>query len=395
MKKLLLILLIIFPVSFLSAQVEVAYRFNFLQQTYFENSEGKYNNFLKKNLQQFLLIYPEAKQYDQALWIYGDILETCQEYPAALLQYLKIIFLFPSSKIESQAHKKIEHIFTLPLDIGILQHKERIISKMNKNHHYENIHQRHFEYLSFLFSLDIKNLYPLIINEIDIHRQVYKNRHFREDLLCYWQGQLYDKLGDSSGAAAYYRIMLRLFPESPVQNRAMLRLALLNYKVLNNVEEARLQLIDLINNYSTSQIAEEAQFHLADLYDIKLENKQEALNNYKLLIESFPGSSYYCPALGKIAGIYKVTDQYEKAAQAYKNIFEKCTADSSAQAALDSLIKIYSTILNDEEQFAAAYLLFASKFNPMRRRLNIFITPQSFIAKRKKTVIRQSIFAAG
>lgn len=86
-----------------------------------------------------------------------------------------------------------------------------------------------------------------------------------------------------------------LFPESTLNDDLLLRRAKIFQKQAR-FPEAILQLERILSNHRSDILADNALFMLAGLYDYQLKNTEKAMELYKELLESFPGSLYVVDA---------------------------------------------------------------------------------------------------
>ncbi len=479
MKKKFLFIIIIISITNAIGQVDESTYFNYLQQTYFENSKGKLNRFLIEEFYQYQLTFPNSDQDDQVLWMLGDIFEKENKQYSALIKYIKIYFLHPKSKLIEQVRLRIKALLSSMTDLEFTQKKDQISKQIIKNYPLQNYQDAYFEWLSFIYSLNISQLnsvllkeinlynqifkdsfknndalcfwqgclyekenkqysalikyikiyflhpksklieqvrlrikallssmkdleftqkkdqiskqiiinYPLqnyqeayfewlsfiyslnisrlnsvLLKEINLYNQIFKNSFKNNDALCFWQGCLYEKENNINMAAANYTKLLALYPESIFRSLALYKTAYFNYSKFGEYNKAIDGFLEVINSYSTSDSAGNAQFYLAELYETGLKNNDEALNNYRLLLEAFPDNPLCLKALKRIAKISYGKKQYEDAAAAYMQLFEKYPDDDFAPEALDKIETIYSVKFKDFERSASILKLYASHF---------------------------------
>lgn len=362
MKKKFLFIIIIISITNAIGQVDESTYFNYLQQTYFENSKGKLNRFLIEEFYQYQLTFPNSDQDDQVLWMLGDIFEKENKQYSALIKYIKIIFLHPKSKLIEQTRLRIKALLSSITDLEFTQRKDQISKQIIENYPLQNYQDAFFEWLSFIYSLNISRLNSVLLKEINLYNQIFKDSFKNNDVLCFWQGCLYEKENNINMAAANYTKLVTLYPESIFRSLALYKTAYFNYSKFGEFNKAIDGFLEVINSYSTSDSAGNAQFYLAELYETGLKNNDEALNNYRLLLEAFPDNPLCLKALKRIAKISYSKKQYEDAAVAYMQLFEKYPDDDFAPEALDKIETIYSVKFKDFERSASILKLYASHF---------------------------------
>jgi len=81
--------------------------FSYIQQLYFENSEHQFDPYLLKELPALLESAPPNAQTEEILWMLASTEEWNGLKYKALLNYYKILFLYPQSKFKEESISKI------------------------------------------------------------------------------------------------------------------------------------------------------------------------------------------------------------------------------------------------------------------------------------------------
>ncbi len=333
--------------------------FNFLQQTYFENTRDSLNTFLTRELSIFQQRFPNYRQLDQILWMLAE-LERRQGRPiSALFDYLKIEYISPRSKLKGQVDERIKGILNENQTLSQLQ-QEAIMQLIERDLNFGDRPEACFQYLTFLLSINESGFSNRILAEIDLYQRMFPGVHDKDDILCFWQGRLHERLHQPFSAAGYYTKLISLYPESDMFMQATFRKAMLNYKEIGRIQEAVEAFIIVINSAENPKLAGSAQFYLAEIYREPLNKLEEALNNYRLFVEAFPNHRYYGRALRHIAGIARQLNRHEEAITAYMQFFEHAPHDTFAAEAIRTIADIYIEQFNNYERAAEVLKVFVA-----------------------------------
>jgi tetratricopeptide (TPR) repeat protein len=147
-------------------------------------------------------------------------------------------------------------------------------------------------------------------------------------------GEIHEKeMGDLENARKFYDKARSEAPYSEFSNEALLR----------STSIARLtEYRDRVRSGEESELAE-AQFLLAELYYLEFDKVDEAIDEYRKVVEDYPNSEYGPKAAFAIAWVLDhVKSDMEGAAQAYSEIVLKYPDTPYSEAALEAVQRIES-----------------------------------------------------
>jgi TolA-binding protein len=131
---------------------------------------------------------------------------------------------------------------------------------------------------------------------------------------------------------------------------------------MREYQAAKDSFISLITEYPEIPIAGDAQFFLAELYEEKFDNKDEAVSNYRVLVETYPENRFAVESLKRVAEIMKDRDNYEETIASYYQIVELYPKNKFAPDALLEIEYLYRRQLNNYEKSIETLKLFASQY---------------------------------
>ncbi len=166
---------------------------------------------------------------------------------------------------------------------------------------------------------------------------------------CFKLGRLNELFGHFKDAADYYRKLAQIYPESPLCDEGLFRLARLYrlnldkpddaieiYQQLRHIfpasewaaksclEQAEVLLTqskpdkaiavyrEFISDYPDNGLLEDVYFRIAEIYQFKIKNSNEALKLYQKLIEEFPQDSWAELARKRVEELKKGDEKNEK-----------------------------------------------------------------------------------
>ncbi len=359
MKTIVLILLLSFG---LFAQNErLNDRFSFLQQVYFENSNGRYDSFLESELRAFLQKYPRFEQADQLMWMLAEVQRDAGQPFAALLQYLKITTLFPKSRIAPEAQKKVKHLLTQTKNASLLEERDTILTYMQGKKYFASPEEAVVDLYNFLFSLNVPKLNAPLLNDLNAYLgSCALQTNESGDILLFLKGNLNETLGHFATAEADFRELMALYKKSLLRPEALFRSAFLDYKYLNKLEDAKNAFVQIINSYPDNEIAPQAQFYLAELYADRLDSLNAGIDNYRLFVDAFPDHPLFRKAFKRLTLLLFKSKRYEEAVTLIGLHLNKHAQDSTFYALVDSMAHIFVKRFKKYEYAARCYVLLST-----------------------------------
>ncbi len=182
------------------------------------------------------------------------------------------------------------------------------------------------------------------------------------DQLYYWIGDIYTKLSEEHQAIFSYNRIRFITPESILIPQALFQTGYLQYEETGDYQKAKDTFVSLIAAHPEAPVAGEAQFYLAELYEKKLDNPDEAVANYRVLVETYPDSKYAVESLKRVAEIMEDKERHEEAIASYHQIFELYPKNEYAPEALLEIETIYRKNIENYEKAIEILKLYSSQY---------------------------------
>jgi TolA-binding protein len=221
----------------------------------------------------------------------------------------------------------------------------------------------YFDYIKFVFELNIDDLNEILLKDITTYIIIYAKSVKDIDQLYFWVGSLYKKSSDWNQSILAYSKIKYIAPESLLIPQTLFQIALLQYQETSQYSEAKDTFVSLIAAYPDISVAGDAQFYLAELYEKKLDNTDEAIANYRVLVESYPTSRFAVESLKRVAEIMEIKENYVEAIAAYYQIFELYPQDNFTPEALLEIENLYRRRLENYDKAIETLKLYADQFS--------------------------------
>ncbi len=358
MKTFVLILLLSF--GLLAQNDRLNDRFAFLQQMYFENTNGIYDTFLETELQTFLQKYPRFEQRDQLLWMLAEVQLNAHKPFAAFIYYLKIPTLFPKSRIAPEARKKIRQLLSHTKNAALLEKRDSILTYINRKKYFDSPQEAAIDLYNFLFALNIPKLNRPLLNDLNTHFRSCKAQNSESDILLFLKGKLNESLGRYATAEATFRQLLALCKKSLLRADALYQTAFIDYKHLQKLEDAKNGFVQIINSFPDNENAPKAQFYLAELYADRLDSLNAGIDNYRLFVDAFPDHPLFRKAFKRLTLLLFKTKRYEEAVTLIGLHLNKHAQDSTFYSLVDSMAHIFVKRFKKYEYAARCYVLLSA-----------------------------------
>lgn len=362
MKNLIYVLLMTVAFSTLSlAQVEESKYFEFLKNAYETKSDDDIE-FLVMQFNQFLDVFPFSQKNDEVNFMLAEVYRNDRSYFNALANYLKILFLYPGSLHKDQAKAYINTIISDHEERAFEEIKNQFLSELGNINSNNDLVASYFEYLIFLKNNNPEDLNPIIIKEIDYFLNNFGEKSNNADQALFWQCEIYEKEYDWTEASLSYIKLKTLFPESNLIPQVIYNLSLIDYNELSKPKAAKESFVQLISNYAESEFAGNAQFYLGELYEKEFQDLNEAVTNYRLLVETYPTNKFSVEALKRVAEILIDQEKYEEAISTYYQIVELYPKDKYSPDALMEIKYLYVRRLENYLKAVETLKFFAKQY---------------------------------
>jgi TolA-binding protein len=366
MKK---ILFLFFLVANSYAQLDEIKQFNYLQSLFFDEDIDR--TLILDQMTKFEYQFPSSQFLDEIYFLKSSCYRYLGERESELYFYLKLIYLIPESSLKSQV---IDSVLSLsgkrrqPLQFYFLKNSPNKL--LEKKQNTSDLKEKYFDFITFLYANPIPNTINVMLGDIQLYRHWYLNSVKNNDLLLFWQAKLYLQENRLNEALIQLKEIVINYPNSTLFLSALYEQANI-YAALGKTEKALLMLNDIINHNPNHKAAPRALFLMASLFENKLKKLDEAYNNYLILVESFPRHRLVIKALKKMTDIAKTIKDADKLIDANLTLFESYAGDSLAIEALENLYTAYHLKNNDARR--AEILLLLSSHTKSEKKSNDYL----------------------
>jgi len=346
----------------LFAQNSADQHYNLLDEAYKKLTPVSKIDYLITELENFVLIYPNSAQQDEILFRLSNLYQIKKDNTRHLKTLIKLNILHGNSPLVKRSGEIIDSLVTFIPELNLTDYNDEAIRQISNLPFQKDYRLAYLEYLSFLYSAEIKKLDPLLLLEIDQYKKLFARENKDMDAVIFWQANIHKREKNYPAAIFNFNKLYSLYKQSQFVPRSLFELARLNRDYLKNINQARDYLIELINQYPENKVTGDAQFELAQLYEIHYKDHEEALTNYKLQVSAFPKNRNHSLALLRIAYFSEQKEDYEEAVNAFKQIVEDNGDENSISTAFNNLIRIQLELLKDYNLAANTMVLFAQTF---------------------------------
>jgi TolA-binding protein len=362
MKKIIIFLTLSFLLlSSLFSQIPEPGSFQYLQQAYSKRNSDVME-YLIDECNQYLLSFWDSPNADEVLFMLGELYEDEKMYPEAFLSYLKIKFIHPNSDRRNDSVSNLNQLVHNKAEGTFSEKRKNIDELVSQTLSFTDRNAAYFNYIKFVFELNIEDLNEILIQDIKTYTIIYAKNAKNGDQLYFWVGSLYKKSSDWHQSILAYDKVRYIASESLLIPQALFQIALLQYQETGQYSQAKDTFVSLIAANPDLSVSGDAQFYLAELYEEKLDIPDEAVANYRVLVESYPSSRFAVESLKRVAEIMEDKDNYVEAIAAYYQIFELYPKNSYAPEALLEIENLYRRRLENYEKAIETLKLYADQF---------------------------------
>lgn len=343
------------------AQIDESKYFDFLQQS-FTNKVSDDNEFLITQFEIYLNTFPGSAKGDEALFLLGKLFIEEREYFDALSCFAKINFLYPNSARLKDAKVEYTQIVQDHESRAFEDIQINFLKKLNESKSEKEFISSYFDYLFFFHESNIEDLNKILMKDINYYMSYFPSKIENGDQILLWQGKIYETERDWIEAVLSYKKLKHVFPNSSLIPEVLYRIAFLEYSELSKIQIAKEHFVQIITDFDQSPFAGDAQFYLAELYEKELDNKKEAITNYRLVVETFPKNKYAVESLKRVAEILEYDDKYEEAIASYYQIVELYPQDEFAPDALKEIKTLYVRKLENYQKAIETLKFYATQY---------------------------------
>ncbi len=241
---------------------------------------------LLKACNDFVILFPDNKWYDQVLMKYGEALHEMKAYFAAVKVYDKVLSMETSNKFRLLAAMNIGQCY---FDAGEYKESEKWFTQFTE------MFSDSTQYLAKAKKMAISSRFKL--------------------------AEKLSQNGESSEAATLLTTILDKTKDPQFQERAMFEAAV-QYQKSDNPEQAALLLENLAKKFPASDLAEDALYKAASLREQNGEMPAAAYN-YLKLADNYPLSKHAKRSLKSAAICYENIDDWHSAGRVYEKFTVK------------------------------------------------------------------------
>jgi TolA-binding protein len=360
-KQFIIIVLIILSANTLLSQLPESGSFQYLKDA-FSKRNSDVMDYLINECNQYLLSFWDSPNADEVLFMLGRMYEDESMYEQAFLSYLKIKFIHPNSNRRNDSVSNLNQIIHNKAE-GMFSEKRKDIDELvSQTLSFTDRNLAFFDYIKYIYELNVEDLNEYLLQDIKTYIIIYTEKAKNVDQLYFWIGSLYKKSSEWDPSILAFEKIKYLSPESLLIPQALFQVALLQYQETGQYNEAKDTFVSLISANPDLSVSGDAQFYLAELYENKLENPDEAVANYRVLVESYPDNRFAVESLKRVANIMQDKDNYVEAIASYYQIYELYPKNSYTPEAILEIENLYLEKLENYEKAIETLKLYAEQF---------------------------------
>ena len=303
-----LALVIVMALPMLTQSVQAQYNpddyFTYLELA-FNEDEKDLREWLIDEHQQFLEVYPAHKDAGKAMYQLASVFERRGKKHHALAAYLKMMFLHPdvAGLVDTAKLRKI-----IEKEDDYENQRSWLNQVIYESRDDTSTSDAFFSYLGVLNKLEKKDLkeWKLANGREFVRRFPNDSRH---DQVILWIGNAYRNSEKYKEAAATYVKILGMFKDSPLLMNTRYAQGRLYYENLDKPQNAIDVLTEVVRDAPDPDLAGDALFLRAEVKERKRKKHDDAITDYRRVMEEYP-SDYRSPeALWRIARIYEKEEE--------------------------------------------------------------------------------------
>jgi TolA-binding protein len=363
MKNLSICLIICIVIPFIGfAQNPESGTFLYLQNAYTKRTSDVMT-YLIKECNQYLIHFWDSANADEVLFMAANLYEEEKRFPEAFVNYLKIKFIFPNSDRRNDAVSNLNQIVHNKDERTFSEKRKNIDEIVSQTLTFTNRNAAYYDLLKFVYELNIEDLNEVLIDRISMYNMIYAGEAKNVDQLAFWTGDLYKKMSEWHESILAFQKIAFIAPQSILIPQALFQVGLLQYQETRDYQLAKDTFVSLISAHPENTVAGDAQFYLAELYQEKLDNQDEAVATYRVLVETYPDNRYAVESLKRVAQIMEDKDNFQEAVASYYQIYELYPQNFYTPEALLEIESIYRRKLDNYEKAIETLKLYANQFS--------------------------------
>jgi tetratricopeptide (TPR) repeat protein len=349
------------PVSSLFAQLPEPGSFEYLKQAFSKRNSDVMADLINES-NHYLFSFWDSPNADEVLFMLGRMYEDESSYSQAFLSYLKIKFIHPNSDRRNDSVSNLNQIVHNKAEGTFSEKRKDIDELVSQTLSYNDRNTAYYDYIKFVYELNVEDLNEFLLKDIMTYITIYTDKAKNVDQLYFWIGGLYKKSSDWRQSIMAYDKIKYITPESLLIPQALFQIALLEYQETGQYNEAKDTFVSLIAAHPDLSVSGDAQFYLAELYEQRLDNPDEAVANYRVLVEFYPDNRFAVESLKRVAEIMEDKENYVEAIASYYQIFELYPKNTFTPEAILEIENLYRKQLENYDKAIETLKLYADQF---------------------------------
>ncbi len=351
--KLILIVVVLFTISFpADAQYSAGRLFTFIQDIY-NRHDNKLNDFLIVELNQFLQTFPDSGKASDASFLLARVYDEKGKEHEALAATFKTFFVFPDANRQIEYTSTVQEI--IKNENAYREKKEKLLAVLNSPSTVAKPADRYFAYLSFLMELDEAKLCEWTLNEARYFSSRFPNDEHLYKVMQ-WIADLYVKMDKPREAVASYARLDLVDPTNPELPYAWYHRARLLHEEIGDFQTAMDIANQIVMMYPSSEYAAASLFLLGEIKEKKIKDYDGALVAYRKLVDTYPQNTKSVNAMLAIGEINtKKLKNYTAAIATYTEFIDKFKSSPRGVEAVEAIGDIYQDNLKDYQKAAEYY----------------------------------------
>ena len=207
---------------------------------------------------------------------------------------------------------------------------------------------REYYYLKTIAAFAGDDMVPHVRGEIESYfKGLDKKKNSAESYILL--ANTYQKEKDYRQALIHYLQFLKIFPKSNSIPYALLQVANLYQMKLDEPNNAYIYYSRLVERYRYYPSAHIALFQLAEIFRNDLEEKEKAIKEYKRYVNYYPKEKYAIKSLENTAELYIEGEKYQEAILTLRKIVDDYRDKKEAKKALLLIAELFDKKLNKKE----------------------------------------------
>lgn len=267
--------------------------------------------------------HPYSDMADRALMLRAEVFQQERSKHLALLDWLSVKVLFPSSRYAAKANKLA--LETIQADK--YQQDREAIKALLKQHIKGKASYRHARMLESLSALTGTHFRQPLAHSY----RVFLANSRSHELAPLVQKLLADNraMEDVKEAVFQYETLVSVYPRSSYVADALLAIADFNQERLNKPDDAIKGYRKVIKSYPRNSAARKAYLNMGITYEHHYMDEGKAIGAYKELVRQYPRTEEASKGEESLGRLYEKTKQYDAAVSAYRNM-AKVSRDKDA-----------------------------------------------------------------